>query len=223
MKYFELNEIESEEIEDLIFMIEDSFGFKFDQNELINVETFGELCSKVKVKIELENKNDCTGQQAFHKLKNAIESTMDTKSLKLTPKTKLESILPKQNRILETKKIEEKLGFKLSILRPRKWVTNILLLMFLGSIITLFIDWKIGLSSLIMSIVGLIIAQKTGKEFDLETVGDVTKKMVCENYIKSRKNPMTFNESEIDDVIIDLFHTYLDIDKSILNKKASFV
>ncbi len=45
-KEFELKDISSEDIEDVLLKVEKSFGFKFRNDELTDVKTFGESNSK---------------------------------------------------------------------------------------------------------------------------------------------------------------------------------
>jgi hypothetical protein len=93
----------------------------------------------------------------------------------------------------------------------------------LASIVGLFFNWQIGLSGLVFSIAGLWFINKIGNGLDLQTVGQVVEKMTRENYLKSRRNPKTFNKKEIEKVLTDWFSNYFDIDKSKLTKDAKFV
>ena len=72
----ELCDVELQDIEDLLFKMEDSFNFKFQKHELLDISTFGELVDKIISKIELENVADNTTQQAFYKLSDAIASAL---------------------------------------------------------------------------------------------------------------------------------------------------
>ncbi len=115
------------------------------------------------------------------------------------------------------------MGFEISILRPPHWLTGTLLIFLLASLIGLFFNWQIGLLGLGFSIAGLWIANKIGNELDLQTVGQVAEKMTRENYLKSRRNPKTFNKKEIEKVLTDWFSKDLDLDKSKLTREAKFV
>lgn len=72
MTDYELNNIDPENIEDLLVKVEKSFNIKFVGNELIALLTFGELCDHIVNKIKLDHSDNCTTQQAFYKLRNAI-------------------------------------------------------------------------------------------------------------------------------------------------------
>ena len=118
--------------------------------------------------------------------------------------TVLADILPRTERRLRVRKIEEYLGFKLNLLRPPDWVIVIFVIIFLASpIVGVFFNWKIGLSGLCFSIFGMKIAGGIGNELNSHTVGQVVDKMTRKNYIKSRRNPNTFNREEVEKILID--------------------
>ncbi len=220
MKEFELKNTDPEDIEDLLVKVEKSFGIEFSENELVNIQTFGELCDYIKNKIQLDKQDDCTSQQAFYKLRNVLFSVLKVDRVKITPDTLLAELLPRQKRKTRIKLIERTLGFKLSILRPPYFVSYFLSLLLLGSFIALFFSWQLSLSGIGLSISGLFIAFKTGKELELKTVGQIADKMTRENYLRSRRNPKTFNEKEIEKVLIDWFSNDLVIENSKLTRKA---
>ncbi len=223
MTDYELKNIDPDDIDDLLVKVESVFDIKFVGDELFHITTFGQLCDHIGNKIQLDNSDDCTSQQAFYKLRDAISSTLNIEKNKISPDTFLKDLLPRQIRRSKTKKLEDNLGFKLNILRPPHWVTWTLAIILLASIVGLYFNWQIGLSGLSFSIVGLWFANKIGIELDLQTVGQVVKKMTTENYLKSRRNPKTFNKSEIEKVLTDWFSSDLGLDKSKLTREAKFV
>ena len=220
MKNIELKDIDPEDIEDLLIKVEDSFDIKFVDNELAHVQTFGEICDHIKDKIQLENTEGCTTQQAFYKLRTAIVTTLRLDKDELTTDTLLKDLLPRQTRRTRTKKIEGELDFKLALLRPPHFVTGFLVLLLLASFIGVFIKWQIGLTGLALSIGGLWLVAKTGNELDVKTIGQLAEKMTRENYLKSRRNPKTYNEVEIEKILTDWFSNDLGIEKTKLNREA---
>lgn len=189
----------------------------------MHISTWGELCDHIANKIQLDNFDDCTSQQAFYKLSDSISSTFQIDKKKITTNFSLADILPRQSRRSRTRKLEQQLGFKLNILRPPHWVTTTLVIFLLASFVGLFFNWQIGLSGLMLSIAGFNFANKIANELDLQTVGQVASKMARENYLKSRRNPKTFNKNEIEKILTDWFSAELGLDKSKLNREAKFV
>ncbi|OSY88055.1 hypothetical protein WH52_08485 [Tenacibaculum holothuriorum] len=220
MKEFELKNTDPEDIEDILVKVEDSFDIKFADNELAHVQTFGEICDHIKNKIQLDHTDDCTTQQAFYKLRSSLISALQVDKEKITADSLLADLLPRQIRKSKIKQIEQDLGFKLSLLRPAHYVTGFLVLLLLTSLVGLAFVWQFALAGLGLSIGGLWLATKTGNELDLKTVGQLAKKMTRENYIKSRRNPKTYNDNEIEKVLTDWFSNDLVIDKSKLTREA---
>lgn len=223
MKDYELKNIDPEDIEDLLVKVETSLDIKFVGNELVHITTFGKLCEHIANKIQLDNSDDCTSQQAFYKLRDVISSTLHIDKKMITTNFSLADILPRRSRRSRLRILEEKLGFKLNILRPAHWITATLVILLLISFVGLFFNWLIGLSGILLSISGFRFANKNGNELDLQTVGQIADKMMRENYLKSRRNPNTFNKNEIEKVLVDLFITDLGLDKSKLNRETKFI
>lgn len=218
MKDIQLKNIAPEDIEDLLVKVQDSFDIKFTDNELASVYTFGEMCDYIKGKIQLDHTDDCTTQQAFYKLRTSITTSLQLDRDGLTTDTLLAEILPRRTRRMRTKKIEDELGFKLSLLRPPHFLTGILVLLLLASFISVFFIWQFGLAGLGISIGGLWLAGKTANELDLKTVGQLAEKMTRENYLKSRRNPKSYNDNEVEKVLTDWFSNDLGIDKTKLTR-----
>ena len=221
MTTYRLKDIDSEDLEDLLVKVEKSFAITFIGNELVHIKTFGELCDFIENKIQLENSDDCTSQQAFYKLREAISTTLPLDRKIISPILPLNQILPRQNRRSKVKKLENHLGFKLKILSAPNWVTGILLIAFTISFITVFFNWRIGVLGMVFSICFLWLSRKLGKELDLKTVGEVAEKMTRENYVKARRNQNTFNSKEIEKILMEWFGEYFELEKSQLTRKAS--
>ncbi|MGY4384993.1 hypothetical protein ACVWYN_002029 [Pedobacter sp. UYP24] len=223
MNDHQLNNIDSYDIDELLLQVEKSFDIKFAPTEFSHVTTFGELCDCIANKIELENSEDCTTQQAFYKLRQSIATELSFNLTDLTTTTLIIQILPRPTRISKVKELEKHLGFKLNILRPRHSINGSLIFILIASIISVFFNWKIGASGFSISVIGLWLANKVGKEIDLTTLGQLAEKMTRENYIKSRRNPKTFNKKEVEAVLTDWFADQFDLEKTKLTRCAKLV
>ncbi|WP_443937902.1 hypothetical protein [Pedobacter sp. MW01-1-1] len=223
MTEHELKNIDAEDIEDLLAKVEVSFNIKFMNDELNHIRTFGQLCAHISNKIQLENSDDCTSQQAFYKLRKAISTTLQIEYNKITPDTSLNDLFPRTTRRSKVKILEQHLAFDLDILQPPHWITNGLLITLFISFVGLFFNWKFGLSGLGLSILGLWLANKVANELDLQTVAQIAKKMTSENYFQSRRNPKTCNKNEIENILKDWFSNNLALDKGELTRHTEFV
>ena len=219
MTDYELKNIAPEDIEDLILKVESSFDITFAKSEMAHIKTFGEMCDHITGKIQLDNLDDCTTQQAFYLLRNGVSKILHLDKTSITIKTKLADILPRKGRKFLINLIEEELNIKLNLVRPPYWVTSIL---FLTSLASLFFSWKIGVWGFGISIVGFWLSEKLGNELDLQTIEEVVRKMARENYLKVRRNPKTVNKEEIEQLLVDLFANDLDLDKSKLTREKTF-
>lgn len=219
---FKLENIDIEDIEDLLGEVEKSFNIKFEGNELIGVKNFGELSDHIINKIQLENSDDCTSQQAFYKLRNVISMELEIDQKEITRQRKLEELFPKKVRRSNLKKLEQKLNFKLKILTSPGWVILPLTVIFFLSFICFFFSWKIAVSGIAFSIIGFYIADLTANEIELENIGELVEKMTRENYLQSRRNQEKFNKREIEKILTDWFSNRLGLEKTELTRDAKF-
>ena len=121
MTDYKVENIDSEDAGDLIVKIEKSFDIKFGDTELMHIKTFGELCDHIINKIQLENSDDCTTQQAFYKLRAATTSLFIIDYEIITTDLPLNKFLPRQKRREKIKDLENYLDVRLNILRPPHW------------------------------------------------------------------------------------------------------
>ena len=215
-----LENIDSEDIDDLLVEIEKSFEISFADAELSSITTFGQLCDLVMEKIKLENVDSCTTQQAFYKLRNAISITLQIDHKSISTDLPLTVILPHKERRHRTKKLERHLGIKLNILSPPSWLITTLGIALFASAGWLFVDTFVGVLGILLTCSGFWFAQKVGKELRVETVGQLAKKITRENYIRSRRNPKTYSKNEIVDLLTDIFSENFGLDKTRLTRDA---
>lgn len=221
MKQFKLSNVDSEDIEDAIFKIEESFNLKFEKGDFSEVKTFGEFSDIIIDKIQLENIENCTTQQAFYKIRKSLKETFNIENIK--PEIKVEEIFPKKNRIQNVKKFEKNLGFKANLLKPHSFTIFLIFSLLVYSVYYTFQNWKVGLSGILIAIIGFKIADIFGKELQVNTIGELSEKITRENYINSRSNSNSFNKKEIEAIIIELFCEYTGIERDEFNRNSSFI
>jgi hypothetical protein len=215
-----LEYVDLEDFEDFLLRVEDSFCFNFVDYELAHVMTFGQFCDHVIDKIKQTNSSDCTSQQAFYKIRDAISKTLQLEKTEINPSSDLIALFSRKSRRLRIKNIENILGFKINILRPPYGVTILLTITSFLSLAWLLFNWQIGLVGFTVSIFSLWFIKRIGNELDLESVGQIAEKIVRENYFKSRRNKNTFNKNEIEKVLTDLFCYELRLDKETLTRDS---
>ena len=207
-----------EDIEDVIKIIETSYDLRFEPNELGHIKTFGEMTDYIINKINLADKKDCTSQQGFYKLKDAITRIRNLDRSVIMPNQKLTTLFPRQTRKNDLRKIEKELGLKLNGLRPRHFITMTLLILALISIAMFFVDWKYALSGILLTGILSWTSEKMGIEFKDRTIGELTERMTQRNYMQSRRDRKTINKREIEEKIRALFLDELLLEENELNR-----
>ncbi len=201
MTKYELKNIDPEGIEDLLIKIEKSFDIRFIADELFYITNSEQLYNHIINKIQLDSVDDCTSQQAFYKLRNAISSTFQIDSKIISTNFSLINLLPQHSRKSRIKKLETHLGFELNLLQPSLFVLIMFLILFFISFVVQFFNSQLGLFILAFSIIGILFAARISNEIELITIKQIVEKMTIENYVKSRRNHKTFNKKEVEKIL----------------------
>ena len=218
-----LDNYEDEDIFDVVLKLEKSFGLKFEKDTFYTVKTFGDLCDIITSKVQGDNSDDCTTQQAFYKVRNTIAATQLINKSSITPDTKLEDIFPIDDRRQKIKELQIELSIPFGILDIKSWLGWTIFIGIVASLITFFFKWQLAVSGLLFFIaLGWTAYKFFAKEFELKTVRQLTEKLVRENYVDMRRSQGTINRQEILKVIIETFSNDLDIDKAYLTKNDKF-
>lgn len=202
--------------------VEKSFDIKFGEKELEDVHTFGKLCDIIGNKVQGDSADDCTTQQAFYKVRNAIADVLLIDKRLLRPATELALIFPRHTRRKNISSLKKSLGINIRILRSKYSITDTLSLLAIGSILGLFIAWKISVTILAIAVMGLWVAGKFGNELDIKTIRSLTQKISRENYREVRRNRKTINKVELEQKVKELFSHDLDLDDTALTRDATF-
>ena len=217
--------IDPEDLGDVLLMIEKSFGFKFRGNELRHVKTYGDLCAIIVGKVGDTHVEDCTTQQSFYKLREAILKVKDVGEESIKPNTPLHLIFPKKHRRRKIKALQKEMGFKFSILEAPSFVMTILLLGLVAGFVFLFIKPLFGICGLVASVLSFRIADRLGTNIrhDSATLKKLARKLTSEHYSKIRRTSGTVNKAEIKQQIECLFTNYLAVEKEQLVEDAIVV
>ena len=217
-----LNDYESEDIFDIVVILEKSFAINFDKDAFLNIKTFGDLCDIIETYITYNNKGDCTKQQAFYKIRTAINEMQLNYKKTVTLDTKLIDLFPRHNRRRQVQLFQHHLEVNLKFLTYPDWFASTLTVGFLTSFICFFFNWKIAISGIAFFLIVLNFAKKLGKDLAIETVRELTEKATAEHYIDMRSSKFTVNRNEILNIIKEAFKTGLAIEKEQLTRDAKF-
>jgi ABC-type multidrug transport system fused ATPase/permease subunit len=215
-----LTEIDPEDFGDILHKIEKSFGLDLEYNSFEKAKTFGDICEVFEKNIYGIEKQDCTTQQAFYKIRRAISLTVHIDEKNINSKISLENIFARRNRRKNIKEFNKQLGIDLDILKMKDWLfwTNTILI--LTFLITFFFSWKIALFGLVLISFTIWVESKFSKEFNIETVEKLTELIARENYTKVRRQEGTINRNEIIQTIQKIFISDYGFEKEDLTKDA---
>ena len=191
------HEHHSENFKNFIKEVEKTFDIRLRSNETWNIHALGELTDLVIAKINLRNQNISGQQHAFIRLKDAISSSQNINKEEIQMDTKLATLFPRRTRRKDIRELNFELGFDLRVLRPYLIIEAFFILFFLGVIVGLFFNLIYGLEALGLLILLINLAFLTGKEFNVETVGDLAEKIMKDKNKKSRKNSAAFTDEEV--------------------------
>jgi acyl carrier protein len=221
---YELSNVDPDDISDVLVKVEKSFDFKFGHTELKDVKTFGELSDIITNKVQGDNSNDCTTQQAFYKLRDAIADTLTIDKKFITQDTELQELFPRNCRRQKVKEINVRLDAHLEILEIKEWLKWTYLAGIIISLVGFFFKWQFALTGLaFFSFFGWATNKYFATEIVTQTVGQIAEKFARENYLKARRNKKTINKIEIAKKVQELFKAELGLDDKALTREATFV
>ncbi len=221
MKKIELKDTQWEDLDDLLFEIEDKFNFHFEDYELENIADFDELVSLIMRKIDGEDDTLCTSLLAFYKIKSVIREAGSYDPAKLCPSTKLEDIFPKKNRRRLVNTFNRGIGAKLEILEPNRIILNFCCIVLILSIVGLFFYFKLAIVGIAISILGIKSIYVFTQKLKYDTVKGMIKGNLCVNYLAFRQNRTTINRKELRKLFYDFFSTNLALNQDEL-RRVSF-
>jgi hypothetical protein len=217
-----LSNIDPEDVGDVLLKIERSFNIRFTDEDLTHIKTFGALCDLVVDKVKQVQSDSCTTQQAFYKLRNAINAKKPIEKCDLKPQSKLCELFPRDNRIEVVADLESEMGFHVNLLQPKRWIVYAFTGLLMAAIALSFFNNIAGFIIAGIAITGLILAGKLGKELKVKTLGDLAEKIAREHYLSCRRNASTVNRAEVAEKVKGLFADYLDVEPESLKKQARF-
>lgn len=218
-----LTDYDAEDIFDVIVKLEKSFGLKFDKEAFLHVNTFGDLCEVFDNYINaLGQREDCTTQQAFYRIRSAITSVLPINIDNIYPETRLEDLFPVDGRRKGAKLFKKEVRVNIRLLTYPGWLALCFVAGIVLSFATLFYDWRVALGGLAFFVGAIKIAETFGRTLVVETVGQLAEKMAREHYTESRRTKGTVNRKEVTQLIINTFSEDLAIEKAYLTKGTKF-
>ena len=197
--------IDSEDLEDILGKLQDSFKFDFSDFEIENLITINQLADRVISKLDFQEGKECTSQIVFYKLRKHLIDNLKIDDTELLPKTRLRDLFQRKGRKQLWDNIFSGFYVKIPRLSPPGYLILILILFFIASVIVMFSSsFFIGLILFAASWIGWKLSDRYGKSFPAENLGELAKRISSETYIDSRKHKNTVNIPEIKRLVYDM-------------------
>ncbi|MFV0363596.1 MAG: hypothetical protein ACK5LL_11000 [Suipraeoptans sp.] len=206
-----------EDVLDILDNVEDSLDIKFEDSELLNINSVDALINAILQKIELEDVDTCTSAQAFYKLRAAIRETQSFDIKQLTPNTRLCDLFPSSYRKEQVLGLEKHLGISSYLLGINPYLFVVLFIAFFVSLFFILasLNTWLGVAGLALSIIGFSVGDEYGKSLQYATVREfIEKQMVRSNYTKMRRDQNTVNKKEIRRMLENDFTEWLGVEHS---------
>jgi hypothetical protein len=107
---------------ELVSTIEQSFGIKLSEDDLVQAETIGTLADIVFAKVEHPVSPQCLSAVMFYKARRAFIDSFEISRTKIVPTTSLYELMPWKSRKKDWRKVQDRLNYTLPQLRwPYGW------------------------------------------------------------------------------------------------------
>lgn len=185
--------------EDTFFLLrtlEESFGIKFTEDDLVQAKSVGELADCLSKKLEQPVSRQCLSALVFYRLRRTFMSVFSTPRAKITPSTSLHELMPWKDRKRQWLGIQNHLNFVLPQLTWPLWLVALSLLI-VGLVLALPGLARLGSfgsASVLLKIVAaicvwvpvLVLLSPLARTFprSCETFGDLVKLTLARNYAK---------------------------------------
>ena len=220
---------------DLVSTIEESFGVKFDEDELVEATTVGALAGTVFKKLRNTDSRRCLSAITFYELRLAFVQLFAVPRSRIHPATSLYDLMPWKTREKQWREVQDRLNYVLPQLVWPVWLLVIALLL-AGSIpFCLFrikaSEW-LGVASVPLGIVAVLtvlvlvfrilgpLARQLPRS--CETFGDLATHALARNYNKLAVKYGTSSEKEVSQSLLRLAAVETGIDVSKLSRETRF-
>lgn len=201
-----------EDLEDVIYQMEDSFQVRFEPEELQNHFTMEELANKIIAKMNLEEGDECSSQIVFFRLRRQLTEKLNVDRKDINLETRLDRLFPFAQRRTLWKKTFEAFELKLPELGPPALVTiTFLLMFFLSGVILVFYHEYLSYALGMFLVAGLMmyIGGKYGTRLPAKDLRELTKQMVNKDYKSIREKYGTVHTKEVQTIVLEMLTDWM--------------
>lgn len=195
---------------EMIIRTEENFGISFDDKELAQIRTVGELFQLIVTKLMPNGSTVCLTSHTFYRIRKEIVSKFGLTRSTLKPATLMNTILPKDSRYLHWKSLGTSLGLKLPTLIRPKWMDRTfgmsILIMIVCAVILgitgtvhLIVAWILGFSAIPLFILEYKLTEKWQIVFpkQIDDLEKLTRMVLQRNFSIISSEVKSWNEKEV--------------------------
>jgi hypothetical protein len=210
---------------DLILTLEQSFGVKFSEDELVQTTTIGALSHTIFTKLNHPVSPQCLSAVTFYKFRAAFVEVFGVTRGAVSPTTSLRKLMPWKSRKKQWRKIQDHMDYVLPPLTWPLWLVALWLLLMGLTLYFLFGSgmFKIfGAASVLVGIIGpisilcftAVILNPLGRHFprSCETFGHLVKLALARNYGMIAAQRGISSEGEVAQLVLQLIAAELAVD-----------
>jgi hypothetical protein len=213
---------------ELVSTIEQSFGMKFSEDELVQATTIGTLAQIVFAKLKHPVSPQCLSAVMFYRLRRAFVELFEIPRIKIAPAKSLYELMPWTTRKKQWRTIQNHLNYALPQLTWPLWLLALGLLLAAATLYFLFglkMLRTLGAASAPVGVIGFVsvfvlvavILNPLGRGFprNCETFGDLVKLALARNYGKMAATQGMSSDKEVVQSLLQLVaaETAADIEK----------
>jgi len=211
-----LRSCDHEDISDIMLTLADSFNIPV--NDMANVVTIGELTTLLQQYGNNHHTGGCTTQQAFYKVRNALNAVNTNNYVTIAPHTPLQTIIAGRGFKLrkKVKIFRQKLGINVDIMGRTYLAILINFSLGIAAFVYCFTSFKCAIILLAACIISSIVSTLFLVELSVKTAGELAKKLTEKHYLQARRHTGTINRQEINAIVQNIFRNRLALDKAAL-------
>jgi acyl carrier protein len=218
---------------ELVIEVEESFGIKIPDQEASEIITVGDLLECVMRKLGHEESRICLSSAAFYALRSALMNTFGVSRSSVRPASQVEEFLPIASRRRDWEWLGQSLGMRLPDLQRPSWLTAMILISFLVSLVWLFASISLlsgttihlAFACFIISILIIQITRPLERHLvsGCQTMRGLTLSILRLNYSTFAESKGSINRLEIWDAVKAIIVEQLGVKPEKVTPDASFV
>lgn len=173
--------IESDESEEFLSRLENSFGMDHQEMGISNGILLEELVQSVITKLDRRTSAGCTSQILFYRVRGILVRELGIRRQAVLPTSSLRTILPKASRRKMLIRLEQDLGITIRYFQAPGWMQLGTLLTLFLSFVWLFINPAFGIMGIVMSLLTVSIAHRVASSLPFKTLGELIDRIWTDN------------------------------------------